>query len=269
MCKLCSLFCVLLASASQLQAHGLLIPEDKNLPPLAMVHNKVEIQIQDQVAVTTIDQSFRNHTDRQLEATYIFPLPKGANVNKFVMWVDGKEQSGEILDKKKANDVYTSIVKRTQDPGLLEYMGNNMMRLKIFPVMPKVDQKIKISYTSIAPEDNGVIEYVYPLKTDGKSTKTLEEFSIKARIKSQHAVQNVYSPTHALNVERKSDRDVIVQFERKQAILDKDFTLFYSLNNKEIGITPLMYRPVSSEDGYFLMLISPPIGKCKIDDYPT
>ena len=142
-----------------------------------MVHHRVNIVIEDQVAITTVEQAFRNHTDRQLEATYLFPIPKGASVNKFTMWVDGKEQAGELLDAKKATQVYTDIVRRTQDPGILEYIGNNLMRLKVFPVLPKTDQKVKISFTSVAPQDNGVVEYVYPLKTDGKSTRTLEEFA--------------------------------------------------------------------------------------------
>ncbi|HEY7314637.1 MAG TPA: VIT domain-containing protein, partial [Gemmataceae bacterium] len=60
-----------------LHGHGLLIPEDKSLPPLAMLNHKVKISIDDQVAVTRVEQTFRNHTDRQLEATYIFPVPKG------------------------------------------------------------------------------------------------------------------------------------------------------------------------------------------------
>ena len=50
-------------------------------------------------------------------------------------------------------------------------IGNNLMRLKVFPVLPKHDQKVKISFTVIANQDNGVVEYVYPLKTDGKGTK--------------------------------------------------------------------------------------------------
>src|SRR5687768_12297090 len=126
----------LLAVAGPANAAGLLIPEDKKLPPLAMVHHRVTIGIDDQVAVTTVEQAFRNHTDRQLEATYLFPVPKGASVNKFTMWVDGKEQSGELLDAKRANTVYTDIVRRTQDPAILEYLGNNLMRLRVFPVEP-------------------------------------------------------------------------------------------------------------------------------------
>src|SRR5215468_7976190 len=205
-------------AAGPASAAGFLIPDDTKLPPLAMVNHRVTIAIDDQVAVTTVEQAFRNHTTRQLEATYLFPIPKGASVNKFTMWVGNTETTGELLDSKKASQVYTDIVRRTQDPAILEYMGNNLMRLKVFPVLPGKDQKVKISYTSVAPQDNGVIEYVYPLKTDGKGPKTLEEFSVKATIKSQHPVQNVYSPTHAIALVRKSDKEVAMTFERTQAV---------------------------------------------------
>ena len=70
---------VVFAVAGRLPAHGLLIPEDRQLPPLAMVHHRVKIDIQDQVAVTEVEQTFRNHTDRPLEATYVFPVPRGAS----------------------------------------------------------------------------------------------------------------------------------------------------------------------------------------------
>src|SRR5437868_12465226 len=135
-----------LSAANSTFAHGLLIPEDRKLPPLAMVHHRVTVAIEDQVAVTTVEQSFRNHTDRNLEATYYFPVPRGASVDRFTMWIDGKETGGELLDAKKAAQVYTDIVRRTQDPGLLEYLGNDLMRLRVFPVPPRGDQKMKISF---------------------------------------------------------------------------------------------------------------------------
>jgi len=140
------------AATGSARAAGLLIPVDEKLPPLAMVNHKVTVAIDDQVAITTLEQTFRNHTDRNLEATYLFPVPKGASVDKFTMWVDGKETGGELLDAKHASKVYTDIVRRTQDPGLLEYLGNSMMRLRVFPIPPKGDQKVKISFKSIAPK---------------------------------------------------------------------------------------------------------------------
>ncbi|MCE9562180.1 MAG: VWA domain-containing protein [Planctomycetes bacterium] len=250
---------VLLAASSQARAVGLLMPDDVKLPPLAMVNHKVTVSIDDQVAITTVEQTFRNHTDRNLEATYIFPVPKGASVDKFTMWVDGKEQGGELLDAKKANAVYTEIVRRTQDPGLLEYMGNSMMKLRVFPILPKSDQKLKISFKSVSQKEGSFVEYIYPLKTDGKSTSTLEEFSVKINLKSQHAIHSIYSPTHAITTVRKGDKEANIEFEKNQAVLDKDFQLFYGFGDKDIGLTPLMYKPIGAEDGYFMFLVSPQV----------
>jgi Ca-activated chloride channel family protein len=252
-------FVIAFATAGSASAAGLLIPEDKKLPPLAMVNHKVNVTIDEQVAITTVEQTFRNHTDRNLEVSYLFPVPKGASVDKFTMWVDGKEMGGELLDAKQAHKVYTDIVRRTQDPGLLEYLGSSLLKLSVFPVPPKGDSKVKISYKFVSPKDGAVVEYVYPLKTDGKATQTLEEFSVTLNIRSQHSVQNVYSPTHAITTTRKSDKEVNVVFERNQALLDKDFQVFYGSGDKDIGLTPLVYKPITTEDGYFMFLVSPQV----------
>jgi Ca-activated chloride channel family protein len=247
----------LLAVAGPAQARGLLIPTEKKVPPLAMLNHHVTVAIEDQVAVTKVEQTFRNHTDRQLEATYVFPVPKGASVRKFSMWVDGKEVPGELVEAAQARQIYTSIVQRTQDPGLLEYLGNNLLRLRVFPIPPKGDQKITVSFTSVAPSENGLVEYVYPLRTDGRAAQTLEKFSLRVDLKSQHALTNIYSPTHALTMTRPSDRRAVVTFEKEQALLDKDFQLYYTAGGKDVGLTALAHRPVSGAPGYFLLLVSP------------
>ena len=254
-----SVAALLLAWAAAAHARGLLIPEDKTVPPLAMLNHKVTITIDDQVATTHVEQTFRNHTDRPLEVTYVFPLPKGASLDHFSMWVEGKEVKGEIIEAAQAKQVYTDIVRRTQDPGLLEYLGNNLAQLKAFPIPAHGDQKVGLSFQSVAGSDNGTVEFVYPLKTDGKATATLEDFSITATIKSQHGVTNVYSPTHAITLKRTNDKEVIVDFDKNQALLDKDFQLYYSTGEADVGLTLLTHRPVAAEDGYFTLLLSPKV----------
>src|SRR5262245_43498960 len=248
---------LVLGVSQSAQAAGLLIPKEKKLPPLAMLNHQVTIDIEDQVAVTKIEQTFRNHTNRELEATYVFPVPKGASVRKFSMWVNGKEEVGELVEAAKARQIYTDIVQRTKDPGLLEYMGNDLLRVRVFPVPPNGDQKIMITYTSVAQSDHGLVEYVYPLKTDGKATSTLEKFSINVNLKSQHPLTNIYSPTHAITINRPSDKQAVVGFEKEQALLDKDFQLFYTAGTKDVGLTALTHRPSPGHDGYFMMLVSP------------
>src|SRR4029077_6341771 len=94
---------------------------------------------------------------------------------------------------------------------------------------------------------------------DGKATATLEEFAITAVLKSQHGVSNVYSPTHAISLQRQSDHEVSVSFDKNQELLDKDFQLFYATSDKDVGLTALTHRPVSTEDGFFTMLITPKV----------
>jgi Ca-activated chloride channel homolog len=259
---------VLLACGGWAQAHGLLIPEDKTLPPLAMLNHKVSIQIDDQVAITKVEQTFRNHTDRPLEATYLFPVPKGAAVNGFSMLVDGKEVKGELVEAAKARDMYTAIVRRTQDPGLLEYLDNKLFQVKVFPIPAHGDQKMTLSYNTVLNREGDLIECVYPLKTDGKATATLEAFGIEATIRSQHGVQNVYSPTHAISLKRSNDQEVSVQFEKNQALLDKDFQLYYQLGSKDVGLTAMTYRPISGENGYFLLLLTPKMEMTQLTQVP-
>ena len=43
----------------------------------------VEVKIDGQVAVTSIDQEFYNPNDQRLEGIYMFPVPKGAHIDKF------------------------------------------------------------------------------------------------------------------------------------------------------------------------------------------
>lgn len=257
-----------LALPLSLQAAGLLIPEDLKVPPLAMVSHRVSALVDDQVGVTNVEQVFRNHTDRPLEATYLFPVPKHASVDKFVMWIDGKETRGELLDAQKARQIYTEIVRRTLDPGLLEYVGQDLLKLRVFPVPPRGDVKVKVRFTAVAHKDRGVIEYTYPMRTDGKATRTLEDFSVRIALKSQLPISTIYSPTHAISILRAGSREATIEFEKKQALLDRDFQLFYGVNESEIGLTPICYKPITSDDGYFLLLISPDMEATKVPGIP-
>ena len=101
----------------------------------------------DQVAVTRVQQTFRNHTDRKLEANYVFPVPAGASVRNFTMWVNGRPMKGELLKANKARQIYTSIVRQTKNPAMLDYIGSDLLSLKIYPIPPKSDQKVEISFT--------------------------------------------------------------------------------------------------------------------------
>src|SRR5262249_11737607 len=59
-----------------------------------------------------------------------------------------------------------------------------------------------------------------------------------------------------------------VSFDKKQALLDKDFQLFYTTGDKDVGLTALQHRPISTEDGFFMLLISPRVEMSKSQQIP-
>src|SRR6266571_4148964 len=89
--------------------------------PLEVAQVKVHSRITEQVAATTIEQEFFNPNSARLEGTFVFPVPKGAHLDKFTMEMDGRQVEAELLSAEKARHLYEDIVRKLRDPALLEY----------------------------------------------------------------------------------------------------------------------------------------------------
>src|SRR5947208_1592960 len=83
-----------------------LIPPPPVYAPVELNYTKVETRIKDQIAVTSVDQEFYNPNPRQLEGTFLFPVPKGAHIDKFTMEIGGKQVEAELLTADKARNIY-------------------------------------------------------------------------------------------------------------------------------------------------------------------
>jgi Ca-activated chloride channel family protein len=239
-------------------AQGLVIPTEPDVPPLALTRHAVRVEIDSQAAVTTVEQVFQNNTERQLEAQYVFPVPKGAVLTRFTMLVNGKPQDGQLVEKGEARRVYNQIVSRAQDPGLLEYLGADVFRANIFPILPRSSQTVTLSFSQVVPAEGSLVSYTYPVRASAKRGPTVHgEFSVEATVKSPAPLRNLYSPSHEVSVARKNDREARVTFHARGAALDRDFRLFWGMDPKEIGLHVVTYRPDPAQPGYFMMLVSP------------
>lgn len=224
--------------------------------PLAVKYHHVDVAIKEKVARTSIDQEFFNPTGSRLEGTYIFPMPPGATISDFAMEIDGKMVPAELLDARKAREIYEGIVRQMRDPALLEYMGNGAFKVRIFPIEPHAGKKVKLSYSEVLKSDGGLTGYTYPLNTEKFSSAPLQDVSIRVSIESAADLKTVFCPTHEVEVKRKGAHGAVVGFEAKNVKPDQDFTLYYSADDKAVGVSVLCYRP-AGEDGYFLLTATP------------
>jgi Ca-activated chloride channel family protein len=225
---------------------------------LAVKNHNVTVTIDNQIARTRVDQTFINESTYSLEGTYIFPLPEDAAISEFAMWVDGKRLEGQVLDRNEARRIYEDIVRKQRDPALLEYVGRNAFQARIFPIPPRTEKRVEIEYSQILKANQGLVRYVYPLNTEKFSPKPLASVSVNVSIRSNAALKAIYSPSHNVSISREGDYRARVGYEAANVKPDRDFVLYYSVTQDDIGLNLVSYR-WGSEDGFFVMLVAPKV----------
>ena len=238
-------------------------PIDRPCPPpaaqLGIRYHHVTVTIQDQLAVTHVDQVFYNPNNWTVEGTYIFPIPQDAAVSSFTLWVDGKPVQGKVLNAQQARQAYEEIVRTQRDPALLEYADRGAVQAHIFPIPPQGERRIELEYTQALPADNGLVRYIYPLNTEKFSAVPLDSVSISVDIRSSSPIRAVYSPSHSVDVNRDTENHVTAGYEAANVRPDADFALYYSLGEGQ-AFHLLTYRDPSDAtdpDGFFMLMLAP------------
>jgi Ca-activated chloride channel family protein len=233
-------------------------PEPIPFRQLAIEYHRVTVTIEDQVAITHVDQRFRNDNDWVVEGTYVFPLPSGAAVTGFTLWVDDEPVEGEVLSREEARRIYEDIVRSLRDPALLEYVDRGAVQASVFPIQPGESRRIELEYSQVLPLDAGLVHYNYPLNTEKFSTQPLEVVSLSVHVRSNDPLRAIYSPTHRLDVSREGDFEFRAGYEARDLRPDKDFDLYYSVADG-IGVNLLTFGDPESDDpdGFFLLLAAP------------
>jgi Ca-activated chloride channel family protein len=228
-------------------------------PELAIVYHRVTVTIQDQLAVTRVDQAFRNDSGATVEGMYIFPLPPDSSVTRFSLWVGGEKVDGKVLTAEEARAIYEDIVRRQRDPALLEYIDRSAVQARIFPIAPGETRQIELEYTQTLPMSNGLVHYRYPLNTEKFSSQPLEQVSIAVEARSTQALRAIYSPSHPISVSRDGEHNFHAGYEASGVRPDTDFDLYYSTAQNGIGLNLMTFHdPAGGEsDGFFLLLVSP------------
>src|SRR5215213_5550245 len=142
--------------------------------PLELNFTKADVTIKDQLATTTIEQEFYNPNSRQLEGTFLFPVPKGAHINKFKMEIDGKPVDAELMSADKARGIFEEVVRKLRDPALLEYSGRDVYKVRIFPIEAHSRKRVTVGYTQLLKADSGLVSFILPLNTEKYSAKPLK-----------------------------------------------------------------------------------------------
>lgn len=239
------------------------------LPPalgqeLRLLDEKAKVQINGAVAKTSLVQTFQNPTDRQIEGTYLFPVPRGAAVSGFAMTVNGKRTEAEILPQEKAREIYDGIVRKLRDPGILEFSDRDVLKARIFPIAPRAKIEVELGYSQNLKTEGQNFRYDLPFKLPlgGAAQSASLEMELSAP-----DLKAIYSPTHEIAIKRDGDKAKIsgewsnsgvqtVSTSAKNGGADRDFSLVFTTAKGRVGVNVLTYR-TGKDDPYFMLLAAP------------
>ena len=237
---------LMLSFAAVACADGMLIPgpPDRPIPDVpnfTVKYHHVDVTIKDQVATTHIDQVFINEANREVEATYLFPLPHGSVVRDFSVVADGKRMDVTLMDKEEAIGIYEEIMRKRRDPALFHYVGNDTYQARIYPIPSKGERQIEITYSELLGFDADVVEYVYPMSTEQFSSEPVKETVFNCKITSKDPIASVYCPTHNVDVDKPDQTHATVSYEENDTRPDRDLRLYYTVSTDEVGTHLMTY----------------------------
>ena len=219
----------------------------------------VHAAVHNQVASVDVTQTIRNVAGRQVEVEMLFPLPATSGIQNFILMVDGQEIPGKLLDKDEARKVYEGIVRRKQDPALMEYAGYGLFRTSVFPIPAGGSRSISLRYTILCSKKGGNVQFIYPFGTQKFSSEKIGKISFSAEITADQKVRNVFSPSHQIIAQNNNDGKTFVSWTEMNSIQNTDFKLFFTSSDEEVSLTMMSHMPLEEKAGSFLLLINPDI----------
>jgi hypothetical protein len=123
---------------------------------------KARIVLDGFLAFSELEMVFYNPQNRQREGHFQIILPDNAAISRFAIKIADHLQEGEVVEKQQARRAYEDFLHRRQNPALLEIDSGNRFNARIFPIAPKSEKLLILSYSQRLIGQNS--EYVLPLK---------------------------------------------------------------------------------------------------------
>ncbi len=159
------------------------VKTEDNKPERSLKIKNIEINVDiaNNLAITTAKLTFYNELDRVLEGELYLSLPESGVVSRFALDINGKLRDGVVVEKSKGQEVFESIVRENIDPALLEKTKGNSFKTRVYPIPAKGSRDILIAYEEDLVWSEEGYHYKLPLTLKYK----VELFSLKINANGQ------------------------------------------------------------------------------------
>ncbi|MDD3147744.1 MAG: VWA domain-containing protein, partial [Candidatus Riflebacteria bacterium] len=226
-----------------------------NLP---MMHQKVNVKITNQVAVTRLEMVFYNPHDFTIQPNIKFPVHEKASVQNFSLTdSEGMTYEGRIEEAAQAQETFNEAKAEGMMPAMAVQKQPGVFETSIGAIGPKSRATVMIEYSEILPYNKGSINYSMPFNVGGFQTQPLEAVTMVVEVTDQKEITGLTSPTHDIYAEKVDGNNWKMVFEKNNFLSNSDFKLVYEVKADTLAANFLATRPDAAKDGYFVLMLSP------------
>lgn len=244
------------------QSRVIVPPDVVNPIRLSAVH--ASITINGQVATTALRMTLSNPSSRRQEAEIVAPVPDGVAIRYFALEGLSGDGGARLLPREEARKLYEGIVRRMQDPAILEFAGYGFIRSNVFPVEPGKTQTITLTYEQILPADGARVDYALVRTSSLSASGTA--WTMDITINSERPIATIYSPSHEIAVTHSGNRHTVVVSDPNEP---GSLRLSIVHGDADAGVAasliayPAPTVGADGQGGYFMMLAAVPMPEGK------
>ena len=188
----------------------------------------------------TVEQRYRNDTNKNLEAVFTFPLPLRAVLLGFDLEIGSRKLKAHAVARQEASEEYERAIDEGNTAALIEHDGNGLYTVSLGNLMAGENALIRYRYAELLDAHEGFVRLNVPTVIaprygnpadaglEGPAIPDVEllgEYPFKLRLDLLHLTNalGLRSPSHNINTIVGED-GLTVSLSR-DAYLDRDFVL--------------------------------------------
>jgi len=258
--------------------------DDPSVDRLPLKGTRVEARITGVMADVTVTQRYRNEGTRPIEARYVFPGATRAAVHAMTVRLGERVITAQVREKQQARVEFDAAKREGRTAALLEQHRENVFQTSVANILPGDDVQVELKYTELLVPREGRYRFVFPTVVGpryvgapaaregaGKAndawagmpylpagTHSPAGFELDVRLAAPLPLQAIASPSHALAVDRRNDREATIRLAGDVPANDRDFVLDYRLAGERVETGLVLTRGTGDGENYFLAMVEPP-----------
>jgi len=253
------LFCPFFSS---LLANGVMVVDAENEIYLTLQSSLVLVNVENQVAVITTIQSFKNNLGTDTKIKYAFAMPEDGSATELKWQVHGIWYKANF--KPGPQDTTLPGGGGQIHPDLLNYLGSTPLYFNIEDSL-KADSVItvQLTYVQLLKYEFGTVKFEYPNDYHLIQQEPITAQELLFKLISARTIDSLSLLNHNAQEVLNTGDSARIHFTIFEQPADKNYIVHYSLNPEELGLfgmstmLPDSLVPDSLQRGFFLFAAEP------------